>query len=157
MWYYQELARRVGLERMTEWVQKVRYGKMDITAKTLDNFWLYGNSRISQVEQIGFMRRVVGGDVPFSKRNLGILKNLMLLDSKPTYKLYGKTGWAGYPNDVQPPPGWKEIGWFVGYVETADTVYYFATNVEHAPPRRTSLIRVPINHQPTGRNGTASG
>ena len=140
VWYYQELARRVGLKRMTEWVQKVRYSKMDITAKTLDNFWLYGNSRISQVEQIGFMRRVVGGDVPFSKRNLGILKNLMLLDSKPTYKLYGKTGWAGYPNDVQPPPGWKEIGWFVGYVETADTVYYFATNVEHAPPVPSTWI-----------------
>lgn len=143
VWYYQELARRVGVERMKAMVQKARYGKMDITPTTLDNFWLAGNSRISQQEQVDFMRRVVQGNVPFSKRNLGILKGIMLLDSKPTYKIYGKTGWASHSigaGKEPAPPGWKEIGWFVGYVETANNVYYFATNVEHTDPVPTTWI-----------------
>ncbi|GAB3248601.1 OXA-48 family carbapenem-hydrolyzing class D beta-lactamase OXA-54 [Larkinella harenae] len=124
---YQEVARKVGLKRMQEWVRKTGYGKMDITANTLDKFWLEGKSVITQEEQVAFLRRLHEEKVPFAKNNLAILKKIMLIEEKPGVRLYGKTGWAGgtaYPN----------IGWFVGYVEKGDKVYYFATNIESPKP-----------------------
>jgi beta-lactamase class D len=124
---YQEVARKVGLTRMKEWVEKTGYGHLDIHADNLDKFWLEGKSVISQEEQIDLLRRIHDGKVPFAKKNLAILKKIMLIEEKPQAKLYGKTGWAG--GNANP-----NIGWFVGYVEKGDKVYYFATNIESPKP-----------------------
>jgi beta-lactamase class D len=138
--YYQELARRVGIERMTESVKKARYGRMRVKAATLDSFWLTGRSGISPMEQVDFLRRIYTDDVPFSKRNLLILKKIMLIDEKPGYKLYGKTGWVDYPNPRRGQPQELNVGWFVGYVETGEKVYYFATCLEQPSPIPASFI-----------------
>ncbi|MBC8154887.1 MAG: class D beta-lactamase [Bacteroidetes bacterium] len=140
--YYQELARRVGLNRMQGLVKKMDYGRMDIGAENLDRFWLEGNSRISQRQEIDFLRRVVAGRVPFSARNRAILKKIMLMDSTSTYKLYGKTGLAtlipGLNLKNELPA--TDIGWFVGYIETGRTVYFFATNIEQARPVSDTFV-----------------
>ncbi|GAB3328941.1 oxacillin-hydrolyzing class D beta-lactamase OXA-50 [Larkinella ripae] len=137
---YQAVVRKVGLKRMQEWVAKTGYGKMDINADNLDKFWLEGKSAISQEEQLDFLRRVHDGRVPFSKQHLATLKKIMQLDEKPGTKLYGKTGWAG--GSINP-----HIGWFVGYVEKGDNVYYFATNIES--PKPVPEIFVPARRQIT--------
>lgn len=129
---YRELARRIGQDRMTSFVKKARYGHMDIHASNLDQFWLTGKSRISQVEEIDFLKRIYQGNVPFSERNRAILKKVMLLEDKPGYRLYGKTGWATNVDGTTVTG--PNIGWFVGYVEKGDNVYFFATNVEHTSP-----------------------
>jgi len=129
---YQAVARKVGLERMQQWVGKAQYGHMDIRAGNLDSFWLNGKSRISQEEQVDFLRRLHEGRLPFSRRNVRILQNIMLLDEQPGYRLYGKTGWA------TPEP--NNVGWFVGYVEQGDNVYYFATNLGSQSPVPETFI-----------------
>jgi beta-lactamase class D len=136
---YQDLARTIGLQRMRSFVEKANYGHMDIRPDNLDTFWLMGNSRISQQEEIEFLRRVyLGKDTPFSERSRAILKNIMLIEDKPTYKLYGKTGWASAPDSVTVKT--PDIGWFVGYVEKDDDVYFFATNVVHMAPVPANFI-----------------
>src|SRR5262245_46624638 len=47
---YQELARRVGLERMNEWVARLNYGNATIGTE-VDRFWLSGPLEISAMEQ----------------------------------------------------------------------------------------------------------
>lgn len=42
----------------------------------------------------------------------------------------GKTGWVGVADEVTP-----KIGWYVGYVEKGEDVYFFATNIEFAPSK----------------------
>lgn len=49
VWYYQELARRAGEERMQDWVNEIHYGNRKIGNK-IDIFWLDGNLR----QGIGF-------------------------------------------------------------------------------------------------------
>lgn len=49
------------------------------------------------------------------------LKTIMLAEAAPGYSLFAKTGWAA---SVSP-----QIGWYVGYVETSDDVWIFATNI----------------------------
>lgn len=121
VWFYQELARRVGEKRMKEYVDTLRYGNMDISGG-VDKFWLTGGLRISPDEQIDFLRRFYHEKLPISKRSIDIVKRITLLDETAAYELHGKTGWGII--------GKKNIGWLVGYVEKQGNVYYFATNIE---------------------------
>lgn len=119
--YYQELARRVGAEKMQEMLDKFGYGNADITSG-IDRFWLEGNLKISQMEQIDFLKKLYKGELPVSKRAADITENIIILDVTSQQVLRGKTGW-GFEDG-------KNIGWFVGWVETGGNVYFYATNVE---------------------------
>lgn len=121
VWYYQELARRVGRDRMQQYVTAADYGNHDITGN-IDSFWLDGALRISADEQVDFLKRLYQNDLPFSARNLQIVKDILVLEKTPLSQLSGKTGTQLRVN--------PSINWFVGYVEKDDDVYIFATNLE---------------------------
>ncbi|MBD2021007.1 class D beta-lactamase [Leptolyngbya sp. FACHB-36] len=126
IWFYQVLARRIGHERMQNWVSRVGYGNQKIGKKEeIDSFWLQGELRITPQEQIQFLRRLYKNDLPFSERSLSIVKNMMIVEQTPDYTIRGKTGWVGFADAVRP-----QIGWFVGYLEKGKNVYFFATNIE---------------------------
>lgn len=111
IWFYQVLARRVGHEQMQKWVTQARYGNQKIGGKDdIDKFWLEGELRITPQEQIQFLRRLYNNDLPFSKRSLSIVKDIMLMEQTPDYTIRGKTGWIGFVDNVTP-----KIGWYVGY------------------------------------------
>lgn len=119
---YQEIARKVGLENMKSYISKFSYGKMDINKNTLDSFWLRGNSKITQYEQILFLKKIYEEKLPVKKESIKKLKDLILLEKNDNYTLSGKTGWSTVGN--------TDNGWFIGYFETKDNVYFTATNVE---------------------------
>lgn len=122
VWYYQELAKRVGEARMKEFVTKFRYGNEDISGG-IDRFWLASSLKISADEQVEFLRRLHGGELPVSKRALDIVRDIMTHEQTPSYKLSAKTG-SG------PVEGRGWLGWFVGFLETGDNTYFFATQIE---------------------------
>lgn len=119
---YQEIARKVGVSRMKSYLKKLDYKGMVFDTLTIDNFWLQGKSRFSQMQQIDFLERLYFSKLPISKRTESIMKEIMLLEKTDAYTLSGKTGWGMR----------KEInnGWIVGYLEARNTVYFFATNIE---------------------------
>ena len=47
VWFYQEIARRIGEKRMKEWVTRERYGNLEMSGG-IDQFWLKGGMKISQ-------------------------------------------------------------------------------------------------------------
>jgi beta-lactamase class D len=117
VWFYQELARRIGPERMQSYIDKVGYGNRNINGG-IDRFWLDGELRISLEQQIAFLLRLYQNQLPFSKRSLELVKEIMLIEETSEYRLRGKTGWS------------NKVGWFVGYLEQNGSVYFFANNVE---------------------------
>jgi len=124
VWFYQEVARRIGEERMREWVRRVGYGNAD-TGGGIDRFWLEGDLRISVEEQIDLLRRLYTGDLPFSERSREIVKRVMLMEEGDGYVLRGKTGWAReFGAD-----GVVHTGWLVGWVERGGHTYLFATQI----------------------------
>lgn len=125
VWYYQELARRVGKEKMQHYVDAARYGNQNISGR-IDTFWLEGELRISADEQVEFLKRLYKGDLPFSQKSINIVKEILVLEEAESYKLSGKTG-SG--QRITP-----HVGWFVGYLEANGNVYFFATNLESASP-----------------------
>ncbi len=141
IWFYQVLARKVGHDRMQEWVTQVGYGNQQIGgSEDIDQFWLRGDLRITPQEQIQFLRRLYTNDLPFSERSISIVKDILIMEKTPDYTITGKTGWVGVADDVTP-----KIGWYVGYVEKGENVYFFATNIdirnESDPAVRVELTR----------------
>jgi len=118
---YQEVARKIGTERMNLFLSDFSYGNMDVGEENIDLFWLRGESKISQLEQIEFLEKLYEGKLPVSQSTMQKVKELMLIEQTENYKLSGKTGWA--------IRGGNNIGWFVGWLETGNNVYYIATNI----------------------------
>lgn len=117
VWYYQELARRIGDQRMKHWLEKAKYGNT-VTTGGIDGFWLWGGLRISPVQQIDFLRRLHHNQLPFSAGTLQTVKSIMVSKDTAEYVVRSKTGWGKQEG--------QNIGWYVGYVTTKDNVYYFA-------------------------------
>ncbi len=121
VWFYQVLARRIGYERMDRWVRNVGYGNQTIgNAEDIDTFWLTGELRITPLQQIGFLQRLYGNDLPFADNTIATVKDIAIVEHTPEYTIRAKTGWAAATN----------IGWYVGYVEQNGSVYFFATNID---------------------------
>jgi len=53
---------------------------------------------------------------------MDIVKKIMIAKDTLNYKLSAKTGWSSQNN--------KEIGWYVGYLETSDNVYFFSNCIQ---------------------------
>lgn len=121
VWFYQELARRVGAERMQSWLTRLKYGNADSSGGE-DVFWLEGNLRISAVQQIEFLIGLREGKLPFKADNVALVKRIMIADQRDDWVLRAKTGMA---LRVDHP-----IAWYVGWVETAKGPVYFATNFD---------------------------
>ncbi len=124
VWYYRELALRVGRQRMKKLVMALDYGNEDISGE-IDYFWLGNSLKISADEQVEFLKKFYAGRLPVSKRSVEIVKDILVLEKTPTYTLSAKTGGGSIAEGTL-------IGWFVGYVETKGNVYFFATNIEGA-------------------------
>ena len=118
---YQELARRIGLERMRAGVKKLGYGNMEI-GNVIDRFWLDGPLAISAAEQAEFLGRLVTGKLPVSAEAMRAVKEITSLEKTEAYELHGKTGWHMAAK--------QQIGWWVGWVERDGKFYPFALNID---------------------------
>lgn len=120
VWCYQQIAGRVGKENYREILHETGYGTLT-EEFDLTTFWLDGSLRISALEQVAFMKKVVMRTLPFSPSSYDTLREIMLAESTAEYSLYAKTGWAARTT--------PQVGWYVGYVETQGGTWFFATNI----------------------------
>lgn len=137
---YQELARRIGLERMRTEVQRLNYGNGDVGSQ-VDLFWLEGPLSISAVEQVIFLSHLAKGELPQPKKNQRAVREILWLENGPDWSLYAKTGTA-----MRASPG---IGWWVGWLEKEDKIYPFAINLDINDldidgPNRVTLARASL-------------
>ncbi len=122
---YQEVARKIGVDKMTSFLDTLNYGTMQVDSTNIDMFWLEGASRITQFQQIDFLKRLYQSELPISERTERIMKRMMVIEANELYKLSGKTGWS--------ISNGKDNGWFVGLVEAQGNAYFFAANLEPQP------------------------
>ena len=144
VWFYQVLARRIGHERMQQWVADANYGNQTIgRPEEIDTFWLEGDLRTTPQEQIQFLRQLYESDLPFSAETLALVKDIMVVEKTPNYTIRAKSGWIGFGEPEQ-----EQIGWYVGYVEQNDNAYFFATNIDirddDDSKARTTLTRLSL-------------
>src|SRR5277367_1037996 len=70
---YQEIARRIGQERMQKYVELLEYGNRNIGGG-IDQFWLTGDLRIDPLQQVDFVDRLRRGTLPISKRSQELVR-----------------------------------------------------------------------------------
>jgi beta-lactamase class D len=130
--YYQEVARRIGKDRMEFWLDTLGYGAgpKDTAYRistAIDSFWIDNSLVISPNEQLGLMKRLYFNQLPFFKANQETVKRAMLFESNADYRLGYKTGWGNNKNG-------NNIAWIVGWVEENNHPYFFVLNVESPDP-----------------------
>ncbi|WP_029912150.1 class D beta-lactamase [Pelobacter seleniigenes] len=121
VWFYQELARRVGNQKYLAHLKKLEYGN-EKTGPDVSTFWLEGDLKISAKEQIVLLKKLYAESLPYDSNHIKLLKKMMIVEENPQFTIRAKTGWAMGTDSQQ--------GWYVGYVETKGNIWFFATNLE---------------------------
>lgn len=137
--HYQHLVREIGSGRMGVLLRESEYGNMNMDGG-LETFWLSGDLRISPRQQIGFLLRLYNNELPFRAEVMRAVKDIALMEDTDAYRIHAKTGLAvtGDGNNT---------GWWIGWVETHNNVYFFATLLlAQSPddsfiPKRISVTR----------------
>lgn len=123
---YQELARRIGLERYAVWLKRLDYGNCQ-TGNSVDTFWLDGPLEISAIEEARFCAKLALDKVDASQRARSIVRDIIRLETKDGATLFGKTGWRFSSK--------PQLGWWTGWVERAGNVQAFALNIDIETPQ----------------------
>ena len=122
-WYFQNLDRQMGLPALASYYSRIGYGNCDLSGGA-GNYW--SNSlAISPLEQVRLLSELLSNTWDFASENIRAVKDAMLLSEHSVSggRLYGKTGTSN-------PDGGTQSGWFVGFLETGETTYCFAVNLQ---------------------------
>ena len=125
---YQEIARRIGEERMQKYVDLFDYGNRDIGGG-IDQFWLTGDLRIDPVQQVDFVDRLRRGVLPVSKRSQDLVRDILPVTKVGDSIIRAKSGLLGA--EVGKP----SLGWMVGWAEKGSAQTVFALNMDCKEPR----------------------
>jgi beta-lactamase class D len=136
------VLQRAGAERRPstdeKYVRAFNYGNKDVSGR-VDNFWLNNVLKISADEQVEFLKAFYSGRLPVSKRSTGIVKDILVIEKHRLIRSAGKQAVV---------PLTKELyRWFVGYLEAAGNVYFFATNIEGASYAEIRDKRIDLTRQ----------
>lgn len=119
-WAFIELASQIDRNVYQDYLTACHYGNAAV-AESDPDFWNFGGLAISPMDQVNLLKNLYTGNLPFSQRNIDIVKQVMQSEQEGSYKIHAKTGWTMVNN--------QNIGWWVGYLEGPDTVYFFATQL----------------------------
>ena len=125
---YQEIARRIGAERMQKYLDLFEYGNRDIGGG-IDQFWLTGNLRIDPVQQVDFVDRLRRGVLPVGKRSQELVRDILPVTKVGDAVIRAKTGLLGAEL------GKPSLGWLVGWAEKGSATTVFALNMDCREPR----------------------
>jgi len=137
---YRQLAKDIGEQNMLSYLKKMHYGNEDISSG-LDNFWLNGSMKISAQEQTQLLQKIYHNQFAFNAQAISSLKEVMLTETNDDYRLFAKTG-AGKVEDG------TMLGWYIGFVENATGVHFFAFNFDSPSygEMKDNRIKIATNH-----------
>lgn len=148
VWVFQAIATRIGSNTEHEWLETLQYGNEDVgKTSDLQNFWLSGPLTISADEQVDFLTRLVGRELPVSETTSAqTIQALHVSETADGHPIYGKTG-AMLPIDNDGflrtsdssllPAKIEKTGWFVGWIDRPQSEggpIYFAHNLDLSLP-----------------------
>ena len=119
-WAFIELAKKIGKDNYKKYLTLCHYGNINLS-QTDPDFWNFGAFGISPINQVEFLKKLYEEKLPFSKRNIEIVKKVMITEQNDDYTIHSKTGWTR-ENDIN-------TGWWVGYIENKNGAYFFATRL----------------------------
>ena len=120
-WYFQTVDEQLGASDVYSYVQEIGYGNENMSGD-FSSYWMESSLEISPIEQVELLTKLQNNSFGFAPENINAVKDAICLSASDAGTFYGKTG-TGRVN------GQDVNGWFIGYIETADNTYFFATNI----------------------------
>ena len=120
-WYFQSLNEQLGVPSVNKYIQQIKYGNENMSGN-FSSYWMESSLKISPIEQIELLTKLQNNSFGFAPENVNAVKDAIFLSSSDAGTFYGKTGTGRVD-------GQDVNGWFIGYIETADNTYFFATNI----------------------------
>jgi len=137
VWYFQRLAERLGPDRERDYLRRFEYGNAD-PSSGLTTFWLGGSLEISPDEQMRFMRRLYGDELPIGATAMTTVRRLLV---QPPGKVTNAAGehafaapWpAGTVVSAKTGSGntrdGQQVRWLVGQVARGSRSWIFVSSV----------------------------
>lgn len=154
VWFSQILTSKMGEQKFKDYVQKLKYGNMDLSGDKslnngLTNCWLSSSLEISAEEQINLLQKLVNSKLPFSEKAQNMTRRILFVEELPNgWKLYGKTGSGFQLSKDRSVKLELKHGWFIGWIEKDKRKVIFAyhllddkKNEEFAGLRAKALIK----------------
>ena len=120
-WYFESVDERLGAANISNYIEEIGYGNENISGD-FSTYWMESSLKISPIEQVELLTRLQNNSLGFAPENINAVKDAICLSSSDAGTFYGKTGTGRVD-------GQDVNGWFIGYIETVDNTYFFATNI----------------------------
>ncbi|WP_251392423.1 BlaR1 family beta-lactam sensor/signal transducer [Mediterraneibacter agrestimuris] len=120
-WYFQTVDKQLGASDVYSYIQEIGYGNENMCGD-FSTYWMESSLEISPIEQIELLTKLQNNSFDFDSENINAVKDAICLSSSDAGTFYGKTGTGRVD-------GQDVNGWFIGFIETADNTYFFATNI----------------------------
>lgn len=115
LWYSNVLTQKLGMKKFQQYINQFNYGNMDLSSG-IKSSWISASLKISPIEQLNFLRKIVNEDFHISKYSYTQTKNIMYLQNfVQNFQLFSKTGTCKQIIDNKKSN--LQHGWFVGYIE----------------------------------------
>lgn len=144
VWYSKVLTKKLGMEKFQDYVTQFDYGNKDLSGDIgknngLTNAWLSSSLKISSLEQVAFLEKMLADKLPIKPNAVAMTKNILFLEElKNGWKLYGKTGMGSLLNaDGTKNPDLYH-GWFMGWIEKNDRRIIFVCHMSDDKKEDTS-------------------
>lgn len=114
VWFFQDLALDIGSPAYRTLLAAWNYGNGQIPENS-DTFWLGGPLALSVTEQVGFIEKLVTGNLDVSQNHLDTLSQISILEQTGTLALHGKSGSGPVSRGAFSGPF---EGWFAGWLSS---------------------------------------
>lgn len=144
IWYSQLLTQHLQMERLLDYVHIFEYGNQNVTGcrgknNGLSHAWLSSSLKISPLEQIAFLEKLVNSKLPVSTFAQEATRQLLYLETLSNHwQLFGKTGSChkrDRDGNLNPE---RQFGWFVGWAQKAGRKAFFAQQIIDTKPYQTT-------------------
>lgn len=123
VWFSQVLTQQLGMKKFNHYVRAFHYGNQDVSGDPgkqngLVRAWLSGSLKISPIEQMAFLEKLLNNQLPVSEQSHETTKQI--LDTEPLndgWEMHGKTGSGNLLNADGTRNQDRQIGWFVGWMQ----------------------------------------
>jgi len=138
-----DLSLLIGEKKIKYWLDKINYGNKSTSGEN-NRFWINGYLQVTAEQQLDFIEKFYYEKLPFSKQAYKVVKKLMHEDEFKELAVYGKRGsnklyWRDkYTGKLYNED--KYTGWFVGYIETTNSTYFFTNYIESPDLNHPKLV-----------------
>lgn len=144
VWFSQQITQKLSDERFAAYAKAFDYGNADVSGDAgkrngLERSWISSSLKISPLEQVGFLAKIVNRKLPVSAKAYEMTGRIVESADLPgDWHVQGKTG-SAFPRKADGSfdrtRGW---GWYIGWAEKDGRKVVFARLIQEEKQQKGS-------------------